>query len=66
MVQTSSEAMMPIGKSRCGIFGLLRGGGDRVKADVGEKYVGRSGALRPKSPSGAKVCQSCPQLAVLM
>jgi len=31
VVQTNNETMMPMGKSRCGFLGFLRGGGYRVE-----------------------------------
>ena len=34
----TSEAMMPLGRSRCGLRGLLGGGRDHVEADVGEEH----------------------------
>ena len=37
MVQTTSEPMMPMGMSRCGLLRFLRGGGDGVEADVREE-----------------------------
>ena len=41
-VQIARPPRMPIGRLRCGLRGLLRGGRDRVEADVGEEHDRRA------------------------
>ncbi len=51
----TSEPMMPIGRSRCGFFGLLRGGGHDVEADVGKKNTREAPDTMPSTPKAVGV-----------
>ena len=52
-VQTTSDAMMPIGRSRLRILRFLRRGRDGVEADVGEEHDRGAAAMMPDQPYGA-------------
>src|SRR5713101_7304992 len=65
MVQTTSEAMMPMGRSRCGFLASCAVV-ETASNPIYAKNMYAAPAPMPPNPIGANVDQSEPQLEVLM
>src|SRR5438105_8219622 len=64
VVQTRSEAIIPIGKSRCGFFASCAVV-ETASNPIYAKNMYAAPAPMPEKPNGAKLCQSEPQLLEL-